>query len=257
MSEATSVVERDDTPNVANQMIQVIERAAANPDVPVEKMERILDMQERILDRQNAQDFAIAMSKAQADMPAIVARAWNDQTKSYYAKLGDIVQSITPVYTKHGISLSFSQGTSELEQHIRVVCDITHQSGYSTQRWIDVPVVNTGLAGKVNMTMTHATASAFSYGRRYLVGLIFNLGIAEDDDGNAAGRETKCISDEQVAALEEFFAADAERNKDTEAWREKVYQWAGVESLHDIAAKDYKQVFAGIKKAFEARGAGK
>jgi hypothetical protein len=38
------------------------------------------------------------------------------------------------------------------------------------------------------MTRTHATGSAFSYGKRYLLIGMFNLAIGDDDDGNAAGR---------------------------------------------------------------------
>jgi hypothetical protein len=39
------------------------------------------------------------------------------------------------------------------------------------------------------MNLTHATSSAYSYGRRYLLIGAFNLAIDDDDDdGNAAGR---------------------------------------------------------------------
>src|SRR5262245_41093248 len=41
------------------------------------------------------------------------------------------------------------------------------------------------------MSRTHATASACSYGMRYLATMIFNLSIDRDDDGNAAGGKPK------------------------------------------------------------------
>jgi hypothetical protein len=36
------------------------------------------------------------------------------------------------------------------------------------------------------MTLTHATASATQYGKRYSLGMAFNISIDKDDDGNAA-----------------------------------------------------------------------
>ncbi|RPJ38500.1 MAG: hypothetical protein EHM35_04380 [Planctomycetaceae bacterium] len=55
-----------------------------------------------------------------------------------------------------------------------------------------MPCDGLGPKGTPVMTRTHATASAFSYGRRYLRCAIFNVITADmaksDDDGNAAGR---------------------------------------------------------------------
>jgi len=39
------------------------------------------------------------------------------------------------------------------------------------------------------MSRTHATASALSYGMRYLLRLIFNIAVGEGDDGNKAGAQ--------------------------------------------------------------------
>lgn len=41
------------------------------------------------------------------------------------------------------------------------------------------------------MTKTHAMGSGVSYGMRYLLRMIFNLAIDQDDDGNAAGARTR------------------------------------------------------------------
>jgi hypothetical protein len=38
------------------------------------------------------------------------------------------------------------------------------------------------------MTRTHATGSAYSYGKRYLLSGIFNLAVDDDDDGNGGRR---------------------------------------------------------------------
>ena len=52
-----------------------------------------------------------------------------------------------------------------------------------------MPADGKGAQGRDVMTRTHATGSAVSYGRRYLLLMIFNIAVGgEDDDGNAAGK---------------------------------------------------------------------
>src|SRR5690606_15862485 len=51
-----------------------------------------------------------------------------------------------------------------------------------------MPADGKGAKGGDVMTKTHAAGSAMSYGQRYLLKLIFNVAIGEnDDDGNSAG----------------------------------------------------------------------
>mgnify|MGYP002040969543 CR=1 FL=1 len=46
-----------------------------------------------------------------------------------------------------------------------------------------------GMKGQQNKTATHAFGSSMSYGRRYLLLMVFDIALTnEDDDGQAAGR---------------------------------------------------------------------
>jgi hypothetical protein len=65
-----------------------------------------------------------------------------------------------------------------------------------------MPADGKGAKGGDVMTKTHAAGSAMSYGMRYLLKMIFNVAVGEDDDdGQAAGRG-QTISENQVADLE-------------------------------------------------------
>lgn len=175
-------------------IIQVIERAALNPDVDIDKMERLLQMQERILDRDAEQQFNIAMTDAQAEMSPISADAVNPQTKSKYASYAAMDNKLRPIYTKHGFALSFDTGDGAPENHVRVVCYVAHRSGHTRTHRNDMPADGKGAKGGDVMTKTHATGAAFTYGQRYLLKLIFNVAIGEaDTDGNA---ETGAIDDD-------------------------------------------------------------
>ena len=179
-------------PAKADAVLTVIERAATDPQVDIEKMERLLAMQERIFSHQAENAFNDAMIKCQQEIPTIETDRDNKQTNSRYATLPKLLGVVKPIYTGHGFSLSFGTDTSPLEGYIRVVCDVCHNAGHTKQYFYDLPPDATGIKGTVNKTAVHASASALSYGQRYLIKLIFNITVMdEDDDGNAAGGDTR------------------------------------------------------------------
>lgn len=192
MSEVTEYKDQD-------PMIAFMERMAVNPDVTIDKMERMLQMQERILDRNAEQSFSSDMVAAQSLMPAIKTTSWNDQTKSNYAKLDAIVTQASPVWTKAGFALSFAEDDCPNKEMIRVVCDVRHREGHCVRYHHDLPLDDSGIKGTTNKTATHATGSTMSYGRRYLTCMIFNIATGDDVDGNQPVQQF--IGDNQVLEI--------------------------------------------------------
>lgn len=169
-------------------LIEAIIAAAHDPDVDIVKMERLMAMHERIAMRHAEQAFNDAMNKAQASMGRIAANQPNTQTKSLYATYAQIDKHLRPIYSENGFSLSFDTGHDAPEQHVRVLCYVSHTVGHTRTYHADIPADGKGAKGGDVMTKTHATGSAMSYGMRYLLKLIFNVAIGEDDDdGNGAG----------------------------------------------------------------------
>jgi len=214
----------------ASAVISIFERALSNPDVDVDKAERMLAMQERIMDRQARLAFSDAMSAAQAEIQPVARDAYNSHTKSRYARLETISRAINPIITKYGFAMSFGTANSPFEGHYRVTCEVTHCDGHSKQYHVDMPAETTGFKGGANKTPTHAFGSAMSYGRRYLTLLIFNI-ATEDDDGQAAGRG-KSITDEQC---NELLALAEDAGADKRAFCE----WLGVDSFTAIPANRF------------------
>ena len=169
-------------------LMAAVARAAADPQIDVEKMERLFAMHERMEARAAEQAFNGALASAQSEMPLIQKDRHNSQTSSDYATLDAINARIVPIYTRHGLALSFDTTDSPLADHVRVVCRVTHTSGHSQTYTHDNPLDMTGIGGKVNKTLTHGRGSAITYARRYLTMLIFNLRTGYDDDGNAVGQ---------------------------------------------------------------------
>lgn len=191
-------------PSVTSIM-DVIAKAAADPNTDVDKLERLLGMYERITARQAEQKFHEAMTDAQADMRPIATDADNPQTRSKYATYHALDKALRPVYTGHGFALSFDTGEAP-ENYVKVLCHTSHRDGYSKTYSVLMPADGKGAKGGDVMTRTHAAGAAMTYGQRYLLKLIFNVAIGGDDDGNGAAVPSAKITAEQAQTIRDLLA---------------------------------------------------
>lgn len=172
----------------ASSLIQVIARAATDPDVDIDKMERLFAMHERITQRDQEKLYNEAMAAAQAEIPEIIKTGYNTHTKSKYEKLEDVLEAITPAATRYGFAISFGSLPPQQKGFYCVTALVSHQGGFSRDYQVELPADGGGLKGGANKTGIHAFGSTMTYARRYLLKLIFNI-ATRDDDGNAAGQK--------------------------------------------------------------------
>lgn len=238
---------------VEDPVISMIERVALDPNADIDKLERLLDMQERIVAKQEEGEFNTAMSEAQSEMLNVVADKSNTQTKSKYASYAQLDRSIRPVYTKHGFSLSFDTGEGAPENYVRVICHLSHRGGFKRQYHADIPADGKGAKGGDVMTKTHAAGSAYSYGQRYLLKLMFNVAVGDDDDddGNKAGDTGAKISAEQKTVIIEKIKSTG---VDVEKLTARFLRRMGVPYLDELPASKYFEaigVLADVKPAVD------
>jgi hypothetical protein len=194
-----------------NQMIEVIERVAMNPEVDVEKMEKLLDMQERILDRQAQQEFDIAMANMQPELPVVAKKGiiYNKDgttVRSKYAKFEDINKEVKPILSQYGFSMTFNVNQSGNE--ISVVGNLAHKAGHRESTSITLGPDVSG-----NKNAVQAVASSVSYGKRYTMSALLNLIFEdEDDDGENA---VACVTQDQAEKLAALFDKSA---KNIQRW---------------------------------------
>lgn len=219
-------------------LLGMLERLATSPDVSVDKLERLLAMQERVMAKRAEDDFNAAMLLAQSEMRPVATDAENAHTHSRYATFTKLDKALRPIYSKHGFSLSFSESDSTKGDHIRVLCYVTHRGGHTRMYSKDVSTDATGPQGKPLMTKAQASGNAQSYGMRYLLKGIFNVLIGEDDDDGNMGRAEPRVTDTQAADLEalmtEVGIIGERRERALKAWR--------VANLNHILAKDYSAI---------------
>lgn len=151
------------------QLIQLAIQSGAD----VDKLERLLDMQERWERRESEKAFNAAMAKFQSECPRIVK---SKQAHGYkYAPLGDIQAQIKDKARECGLSWRWETKDQSKEQ-VTVSCIITHIDGFSRSTdsiaFIDEP--------NKMQSRTQMIGVATTYAQRY--SLIGALGLSTADD---------------------------------------------------------------------------
>lgn len=219
-------------------LISVIERAARDPNIDIDKMERLLAMQERIFARTAEADFNAAMALCQSEMPRIVPTTPNEHTKAPYAALDEVDRVARPIYTRHGFALSFGTTDCPIADFYRQTCKVSHRAGHSETRFADLPVDTVGPNGKPNKTGVQGFGSTMTYGQRYITKLVFNIVIGgEDNDGNGP-----TLNKEQIAQIEQ-------RMKDAGTDKAKFLGFWKVDSLEKIPAFNFDPIMGLLDKS--------
>lgn len=123
--------------------------------------------------------LAAALAKAQGEMENASKNSQNPHFKSKYADLAEILNTVRPVLSKHGLAVTqfpaFEGGTA----HVETI--LTHASGEWMSGTCSAPVQKSDPQG---------VGSALTYLRRYSLAAVCGL-AQEDDDANAASKGPK------------------------------------------------------------------
>lgn len=249
--------------NDANTVVALIDRFMTDPSVQVEKLEQLFDLQLRINEKNNKTIFAAALSDCQAEMEPVAKDASNPSTRSKYTSLDALDRAIRPIYTKHGFAISFNTAASTLENHVEVIGYLSHASGFEKTYRIDVPADGKGARGNDVMTKTHALGSATTYGRRYLLSMMFNVAptdkIFRDDDGNAASVVSNAASGivpnaAQAPATAENIAEIKSLMATAKPDIAKFFEYLDISDLSDLTKGKFERAkFALMKKIEELK----
>ena len=234
-------------------IIQMIERAARDPSVDLDKMQRLLEMREKIDAQAREREFNERMAAAQQEMRPVSADANNPQTKSKYASYAALDRALRPIYTKAGFALSFNTAPEAPPDHVRIVCDVTN-CGHTRRYQIDMPADGKGAKGGDVMTKTHATGSAATYGMRYLLKMIFNVAVGEaDDDGNKAGKTgpVERVTEQQVKELNALL----QKTSTPAANVQIIFEHFNIDDLADLTPEQYRKTVKQLNKKLELEGA--
>ena len=126
---------------------------------------------------ETTKELALALSKAQAEMPPAELNAVNPFLKNKYADLGSIIKTSKPIIAKHGLSIS--QFPTSNGDKIGVTTILMHSSGEWIESTMMLPV-----GEEKGKSSAQVAGSIISYLRRYALSSVLGMYADEDIDGN-------------------------------------------------------------------------
>lgn len=166
-------------------LVLMFERLAINPEVDVAKLEKLIEMQERILRHNAKAEFDAAFAQMQGEIPVISEKGEievNGVVRSTYALNEDIQDIVRPILLKYGFSIRHRHETTD-GNRIKTTGILSHRGGHSEQDEFETPPDTSGSKNNIQ-----AIGSARSYGQRYTTMSLLNIATrGQDDDGRAAG----------------------------------------------------------------------
>lgn len=225
------------TPNDIGQIIQF----AIGQNVPVETIERLVALKERMDDRAAAQEYNVALARFQADCPPIqkksTASITTNSGSSYkysFAELDEIARTTRPILTRYGLSYSWDSDVQG--DKLVCVCTVRHIAGHAQSAKFALPTTT-----KSGMSDQQKVAAALTYARRQ--SLIQALGLTTTDaDTDSAAQAVEKITDDQAKELEALVKASG-------ADLARFLTYMRAPSIADIRARD----FTTAKTALQAK----
>jgi len=240
----------------ASRIIDAIIRAAADPNVDVVKMERLVAMQEHMEARAAKIAYDDALAHLQAELPeiernsAIIIRRKDPKTgdrtgpieqKTPFAKWEDIMDVLRPILKRWNFSLSFRTGFDEAGR-IKVTA-ILARSGHREETTMILPHDASGSKNAVQ-----AIGSTTSYGRRYAASMLLNIATRGEDDDAVSYKAPRMVSQAQLAEL--IRLAD-----DAGADKARFCAMLKVDSMADIPELRFEEAKAQLMRKKKAKAA--
>lgn len=217
-------------------MLQTMVEGGVTPE-NVAGLTQLIALQERILDRQSAQEFAVALVDLQAEMPAVKAIKsvpGNDGTIRYrYAPYEEIMAQARPLLTKHRFSVGFD--TEVADGRVTSICNLTHASGHSKPTRYAVRIGN----GPPKASESQQDGAAYTYAKRGALCAALNIVVEAPDDD--ARNEGKPITQEQADNLRR-------RVKETKANEANFLAFANAATYEEIMDSMWEQADEVLRK---------
>lgn len=183
-----------------DQSVNSFIQQAIEKGLPVETMEKLFNLREKVKAEFAKEQFTIAMSKFQEDCPVIekkkVVNDKQGKERYRYAPLDSIVSQVKKPLGANNLSYKFD--TIDEEKFLTVVCIVTHVLGHSQSSSFKIPIDN-----EEYMSVSQKYGARVTFAKRYA--FCNALGILTGDEDNDANEEktktSKLLSDEEYELM--------------------------------------------------------
>jgi hypothetical protein len=192
----TAVVAQTPTPPPQHSLAvvnpEVLILTAIEKNVPVETLEKLLAMRDKLVAEQARNAFFNDLAEFQRECPVIVKDkdvlnkpdSKGQQSVRYrYAPLDSIVRQIGTRLADYGFSYQFV--TSSENQCVQVTCHARHRMGHT-----ESTTFTSNIDPQAFMNLAQKFGSALTFGKRYAFLAAFGIMTGEDDDDGQSTTES-------------------------------------------------------------------
>ena len=178
--EAVAVLSVPQTAVTPMSMLQI----AIEKDLSIEKIQQLMDLQERWERNEARKAYDKAMAAFKADPPEIFKNKHvSFGTTSYdHATLDNVASQVSEKMAPHG--LSFKWNIEQEANIVRVICIVSHAQGHR-----EFTPLQSGVDSSGGKNSIQALGSAVSYLRRYTLEAAAGVAVKSRDDDDGAGAD--------------------------------------------------------------------
>lgn len=214
-------------------------RLAIEKGIPVEALEKLQALHERVSDRAAAMEYAGALATFQANCPPISKNREADystgtgiRVRYGYAELDHIARTIAPHL--RAVGLSYTWDTAVKEKVLEIRCTLRHVNGHAEVSLFSVP-----FESKAGMSEQQKFSAAGQFGRR--LSLINVLGLTTTGDPEIDNVDPTTITEQQATDLDALI-------QEVGADKMRFLTWAGVKSLAEIRVVNYDTCVKAVRR---------
>ena len=158
-------------------MLSTISRLALDPRCDMDKLERLIALQDRIEAKSALEAFNAAFAEMQCEMPSVEKRTQNTHTKKMYADLDDINYAVRPIMAKFGFGVSFKVKNND--GAVKIIGILMHKAGHREETEMILP-----LDKGAQRSAVQEVGSTTTYGKRYVMCALLNITSGDDVDND-------------------------------------------------------------------------
>jgi hypothetical protein len=223
---------------------------AVERGTPVEQLQQLVALHERMEEREARQEFVNAMAAFQFECPSIkrakTAHITTGKGSNYsytYSELDYIAKIVNPILAKHGLRYTWDTDVTSDGRMLTCICTVQHVRGHSEASKFTLPIQNASA-----MSAQQMVGAAMTFAQRR--SLSAALGITTTDDDSAEADPTP-VSEQQLHTIEDMIEAVE--------WPEKTVvrfiKYIKFVRLADLPAARYEEALTALRTAKQKRDA--
>jgi hypothetical protein len=221
------------------ETISPIVQMALSKDIDTDKLEKLIELQERHEKKQAEKEFFKSFANFKKKPLSITKKSKvsfqsaKGKTEYNYTSLVDIIDAVGPELALNGLSITWVPEQSQ--NSVKVTAKLTHINGHTVTATLTSPPDTSG--GKNGV---QGIGSTITYLARYLITALLGISTKEDDtDGAQPTAKEDLIT---LVQLEELQKVIKNNNRETEELTSAICAVHKIDELSKIKQSEFQNV---------------